>query len=341
MRIENPAVTSENGAIAAGLLTRMNSQARTSIRKKLSMENSGQLDARALFYVAVAMLTWSSAYAAIAYGLAGFTPGEVAFARLLLGSICFMLWLRIRRLPLPPPAAWPPLLGLGVVGLAIYHLCLNYAETRIPSGTAAIIIALAPAATAAASAQWLGERLSARAIGGLAIALAGVVLVVLTSGNGVSFQPKAVLVLVSVLATSIYFTLQKPFSARYGSEAVTTVTILGGTLGTLPFAMGLPHALLAASHSRIAALVWLGLAPTFLGYLTWNMALHRASVTKVSSFIYFGTPIALLISWAWLGEQPGWATLIGGTIVVGGVVLTNTRGGPKRTGSTAQRVCES
>jgi drug/metabolite transporter (DMT)-like permease len=304
------------------------------------MENSGQLDARALFYVAVAMLTWSSAYAAIAYGLAGFTPGEVAFGRLLLGSICFILWMRIRRLPLPPLSAWPPLLALGVIGLAVYHLCLNYAETRIASGTAAIIIALAPAATAAASALWLGERLSGRAVGGLAIALAGIVLVVLTSGNSVSLQPKAVLVLVSVLATSIYFTLQKPFSKRYGAEAVTTVTILGGALGTLPFAIGLPHALLTAPHSRVAALIWLGLAPTFLGYLTWNMALHRASVSKVSSFIYFGTPIALLISWLWLGERPGWQTLIGGTIVVGGVILTNTRGRP-RASATAQPICES
>lgn len=304
------------------------------------MENSGQLDARALFYVSVAMLTWASAYAAIAYGLGGFTPGQVAFARLLLGSICFALWMRMRRLPLPPPAAWPPLLALGVIGLAVYHLCLNYAETSIASGTAAIIIALAPAATAAASALWLRERLSARAILGLAIALAGVLLVVVTSGKSMSFQPKAALVLVSVLATAIYFTLQKPFSARYGAEAVTTVTILGGALGTLPFGWGLPHALATAPLPRIAALIWLGLAPTFLGYLTWNMALHRASVSKVSSFIYFSTPIALLISWAWLGERPRWETLIGGVIVVGGVVLTNMRGG-SRERAAPRRVCES
>jgi drug/metabolite transporter (DMT)-like permease len=286
------------------------------------------------------MLTWSSAYAAIAYALAGFSPGEVAFARMLLGSLCFVLWMRIRGLSLPPAAAWPPLLALGVLGLAVYHLCLNYAETRIASGTAAIIIALAPAATAAASAFWLHERLSARAVVGLLIALAGVVFVVLTSGKTVSFEPKAALVLVCVLATAVYFTLQKPLSARYGAEAVTTVTILGGALGTLPFGLGLPHALLAAPISRVAALIWLGLAPTFVGYLTWNMALHRASVSKVSSFIYFGTPIALLISWAWLGEQPGWATLIGGAIVVGGVVLTNTRGRPRER-AMAQRVCES
>jgi drug/metabolite transporter (DMT)-like permease len=304
------------------------------------MENSGQLDARSLFYVAIAMVAWASAYAAIAYGLGAFTPGEVAFARLLLGSICLVLWTRIRKQRLPPLRAWPPLLALGFAGLAVYHLCLNYAETRIASGTAAIIIALAPAATSAASALWLGERLSARAIAGLAIALAGVVLVVLTSGKNVSFQPKAALVLISVLGAAIYFTLQKPFSARYGPEAVTTVTFFGGVLGTLPFALGLPHALLSAPHSRIAALVWLGLAPTFLGYLTSNMALQRASVSKVSSFIYSSTPIALLISWAWLGERPGGLTLIGAAIVVGGVILTNTRG-RSRQRLTTQPVCES
>jgi len=304
------------------------------------MENSGQLDARALFLVAVAMLTWSSAYAAIAYALGGFTPGEVAFARLLLGSVCFVLWTLMRKLPLPPLRAWPPLLGLGLVGLAVYHLCLNYAETRIASGTAAIIIALAPAATSAASALWLRERLTARAIVGLAIALAGVVCVVLTSGKNVSFQPKAALVLVSVLCAAIYFTLQKPFSARYGTEAVTTVTFFGAILGTLPFALHLPHALLTAPPARIAALVWLGLAPTFVGYLTWNVALQRASVSKVSSFIYSSTPIALLISWAWLGERPAGVTLIGAAIVVGGVVLTNTRGRP-RTDIATRRVCES
>jgi drug/metabolite transporter (DMT)-like permease len=303
------------------------------------MENSGHLDARAFLYVCIAMLTWPSAYAAIAYALDSFTPGEVAFARLMLGSMCFVLWMRLRGLSLPPPAAWPPLLGLGVIGLSVYHLCLNYAETRIASGTAAIIIALSPATTSTASALWLHERLSARAVAGLAIALMGVVLVVLTSGKTMSFQPRAALVLVSVLTSAVYFVGQKPLSGRYGPEAVTTVTFLGGTLGALPFGLGLPHALVAAPLSRIAALLWLGLAPTFLGYLTWSMAIHRASVSKVSSFIYFSTPIALLIGWLWLGERPGWVTLIGGAIVVVGVLLTNTRG-RARENSTAQSVSE-
>ena len=289
------------------------------------MESTGQLDARALLYVTVAMLTWSSAYAAISYALSAFTPGEVALARLGLALVCYLAWLRLRKLALPPLAAWPPLLALGVMGLTLYHLCLNAAETGIASGTAAIILALSPAVTGVASALWLGERLSPRAIAGLGVALAGVVLVTLTSGQNLSFQPKAALVLVSVVATSLYFVGQKPFLLRYSAEAVTTVTFIGGVAAALPFGLGLPHALAAAPPSRIAALLWLGLAPTFVGYLTWNIAIQRASVSKVTSFIYFSTPIALLISWLWLGERPGPLTLIGAAIIIAGVVLTNTR----------------
>ena len=304
------------------------------------MEKSGHLDAQAVLYASVAILTWSSAYAAIAYGLGAYTPGEVALARLALGTACFLAWMRIRRLPLPPLAAWPPLLALGVVGLGVYHLCLNYAETRIASGTAAIVIALAPAATAAASALWLQERLSARMIAGLAVALSGVILVVLTSGKSLSFQAKAALVLVSVLAAAVYFTGQKPLSARYGAAAVTTVTCIGGTLGALPFGLGLPHALATVPFARTAALLWLGLAPTFVGYLTWNMAIHRASVSKVTSFIYFSTPLALLIGWLWLGERPGGLTLIGGAVVVGGVILSNAKGRAAAK-APARAACES
>ena len=287
------------------------------------MNSAGRLDARALLYVSIAVLTWSSAYASIAYALSAFTPGELAFGRLLLASVVFLLYLRWRRIALPPPAAWPPLLGLGVVGLGVYHLCLNLAETRVASGTAALLIALIPAATAVASALWLRERLSVRTLLGLAVALGGVALVVAARG-GVDFQPRALLVLVSVLAAAVYFTGQKSWTHRYGAEAVTAVTLLGGALGAAPFGLALPWALAAAPLSRLAALLWLALAPTFLGYLTWNLAIHRSSATRVSSFIYFSSPLAVLIGWLWLGERPGVLTLAGGAVVIGGVILANT-----------------
>ena len=289
------------------------------------MDTSQRLDGRTLLYIGIALLTWSSAYAAIAYALASFTPGEVALARLAIGSLCFVLLLKMRKGKLPARCDWPQLALLGVIGLTTYHLCLNYAETRIASGTASILISLAPAATAAVSAVWLRERLSPRTLAGLGVALAGVVLVVLASGKQVKFEPMAALVLVSVLASAIFFVGQKPLFARNSMLGVTAFTFLAGALGALPFGLGLPRALAAAPWSHVAALLWLGIAPTFVGYLAWNAALRRASASQVSSFIYFSPPIAVLIGWLWLGERPGALTLVGGVITVAGVVLANAR----------------
>ena len=289
------------------------------------MASPDRLDARALACVGVALVTWSSAYASIAYALAAFTPGEVALARLSIASLCFALLLAVKRVPLPARSDWPQLALLGVIGLTVYHLCLNYAETRIASGTASILISLVPAATAAWSAIWLRERLSARTLMGLGVALLGVVLVVLASGKQVRFEPMAALVLISVLASAIYFVGLKPLFARNSTLGVTAFGFFAGTLGSLPFGLHLPHAVAVAPWPAIAALLWLGIAPTFIGYIAWNVAIHRSSASQVSSFIYFSPPIAVLIGWVWLGERPGPLTLVGGVVTVAGVVLANTK----------------
>lgn len=289
------------------------------------MASPDRLDARALVCVGIALLTWSSAYASIAYALSAFTPGEVALARLSIASLCFALLLAIRRVPLPPRRDWPQLALLGVIGLTVYHLCLNYAETRIASGTASILISLVPAATAAWSAVWLRERLPTRTLVGLGVALVGVVLVVLASGKTVRFEPMAALVLLSVAAAAVYFVGLKPLSARHGTLGVTAFGFFAGTLGTLPFGLHLPQAVALAPWPAIAALLWLGVAPTFIGYIAWNVAIHRSSASQVSSFIYFSPPIAVLLGWVWLGERPGPLTLVGGVVTVAGVVLANAR----------------
>lgn len=289
------------------------------------MTNVERLDGRTLACIAMALLTWSSAYAAIAYALAAFTPGEITFARLGIASICFAALFLIRRESLPARRDWPQLALLGVTGLTVYHFCLNMAETRIASGTASILISLAPAATAAVSAVWLRERLSMRTLVGLAIALLGVVLVVVTSGREVKFQPMALLVLVSVVASAIYFVGQKPLFARNSLLGVTTFTFISGTLGALPLGWHLPQSIAVAPWQRLAALLWLGIAPTFIGYLAWNLALRRTSASQVSSFIYFSPPIAVLIGMLWLHEEPGLLTVLGGVITILGVVVANTR----------------
>ena len=85
------------------------------------------------------------------------------------------------------------------------------------------------------------------------------------------------------------------------------------------------------------ALPWLARGPTFFGYLTWNLAIHRASATQVSSFIYCSSALAVLIGWLWLRERLGLLTLAGGVLVIGGVILANLR---RRRAPAVQAVAE-
>jgi drug/metabolite transporter (DMT)-like permease len=141
----------------------------------------------------------------------------------------------------------------------------------------------------------------------------------------VEADPKALLVLVCVLVSAIFFVGQKPLFARHGTLAVTAFTFFAGTLGALPFGWHLPAALVAAPWRHVASLLWLGIAPSFIGYLAWSLAIHRSSASRVSSFIYLSPPIAIVIGWLWLHEVPGPMVLAGGVVVIGGVVLANAR----------------
>ncbi len=268
------------------------------------------------------VVLWSSSFAAIAFGLQAFTPAELSLLRFGIASLVLAVPVALGAIRLPPRRDWPAIAVLGLLGMTVYQLTLGFAMTRIPAGAAAVIIALAPGVTSALAAVRLGERLTARMGMGLAVAFAGVVLVMLGSGRALHFEPMALLVLVSVLASSIYFVWQKPLLARTTPLGFTTLSIFAGTLGLLPFGLDLPARLVQVPISQLVSAAYLGIAPTILGYLCWNWALSRAPASTVTSFLYAQPLFASLMAWLWLGQTLSALAIGGGVLAVGGVVLT-------------------
>ncbi|GAA0715848.1 DMT family transporter [Dokdonella soli] len=275
-----------------------------------------------LLAAALATLIWSSAFAAFAYGLSAFSPPELALLRFGVASLILAVPVALGMIRLPPRRDWPAVALLGLLGMTVYQLAFGYALTRVAAGAVAVIIALAPGVTSALAALRLGESLTVRMAIGLAIAFAGALLVTLGSGRAMRFEPLALLVLVSVLATSVYFVWQKPLLARTTPIGFTTLSIFAGTLGLLPFGLHLPEKLLVASAPQIASAVYLGIAPTVLGYLAWNWALSRAPVSTVSSFLYAQPLLVSLFAWLWLGQTLGALVIAGGVLAISGVALT-------------------
>ncbi|HZK49643.1 MAG TPA: DMT family transporter, partial [Thermoleophilia bacterium] len=212
---------------------------------------------------------------------------------------------------------------LGVTG---YHLLLNFAEVTVTAGAASLLVAAVPIFAALLAKFYLRERLSLWGWLGILVSFSGVAVVALGEGEGMSFDPRAVLVLLAAVCGAHYFVLQKPLLSRYGALRLTAYCIWAGTIPFLVFFPGMTRSLGGAPVAATVAVAYLGVFPAAIAYLTWNFALSRAPASVVASFLYLPPVLAIFIAWVWIGELPTLLTVFGGAVAVVGVAIVNTRG---------------
>jgi drug/metabolite transporter (DMT)-like permease len=271
----------------------------------------------------VTIITWASSFAAITFGLEAMTPGELSLLRFAIASLCLLVPVASGWIRLPPRRDWLQAAFLGVLGIAVYQLALGYAMTRITAGAAAVIIALTPGVTSALAAWKYGERITPRILGGLVIAFTGSLLITFGAGSQVRFEPLALLALISVLCTSVYFVWQRPLLERTSPLGFTALSFFGGTIALLHIAFTLLPKLGTLPAAQWRSALYQGVFPSMIAYLTWNWALSRAPAALVTSFLYLSPLLAALIAWLWLGQVPTWLTVLGGSAALLGVMLTN------------------
>jgi drug/metabolite transporter (DMT)-like permease len=282
--------------------------------------------ARAWLPLSAALVTivlWASAFVAIRHVGHVVSPGPLTLGRLLVGSVVLSLVMLTRRQPLPQRRHWPRLVTSGVLWFGLYSVALNAAERRIDAGTASMLVNIGPVFIAVLAGLFLGEGFPRRLLIGTAVSLVGLVVIGLAASGGANADVIGVLLcLLAAASYSIAMVTQKPLLAELPGLQVTWLACTIGALVCLPFAPGLVRELDGADIATWWWVAYLGAFPTALGFTTWAYALARTSAGRLGATTYLVPPVAILLSWALLGETPVALALVGGALCVGGVYLS-------------------
>ena len=228
----------------------------------------------------------------------------------------------------------------GLLVVVGYHMFLNVGERYTTSGIAALVVALAPGMTMLLAFALGLDRVSARRIVGLAVAFAGVAIVVaLGSGSELSFDSARgpLIVLGAPLAFALYNVILKPLLSRYDLLALTAATSLVGMVGLVPFARSSTvDTVVDASATEAALLLYLGVLATLLGYILWNIGLKGLGPTRAVTYAYAIPPLAVAFGAVFLDEPVTIWLALGGTLVVGGIAAAQGVSLPRRATRTAR-----
>ena len=230
-------------------------------------------DLKALAATAISLVLWASAFAGVRAGLVAYPPGDLVLLRFLIASACLAAWALASRMPMPGLRDLPAMVCLGLLGIGAYQIAFTFGQATITAGAAVLIITLSPVCMALFGTVLLGERLSLVGWLGTLISFAGIAVVSFGESGGLHWSNGVMLVLLATLATSLFFVLQRPYLKRYSPFQMTAIGIWAGTaLMAAIWLPGLTHAVARAPLAGTLAIVYLGVLPGALAYVTWAYA---------------------------------------------------------------------
>jgi drug/metabolite transporter (DMT)-like permease len=274
-------------------------------------------------------LVWGSTYLAIRYAIETLPPFSMAGLRFLLAGAVLLAWALATGAPRPRRGHWGPSLGIGGLLLLGGNGAVVWAEQRIPSGIAALIVAVEPVAIALLAPLVLGHRRAgARVAIGLGAGVFGVaILVVDPSGlDPTSIDVAGTLAVVLGAISWAFGSLWSVRAALPESRAMASALqmLFGGAL--LLAAGGLSgewgrFALEQASVRSVLAFLYLVVFGSIVAFSAYSYLIRSAPPSVASTYAFVNPVVAVLLGWAAAGEPLNWRVGVASGLILAAVVL--------------------
>ena len=294
--------------------------------------NSAQQSSRALILLWVVPALW-----AVNYIVARKAPGTIGPHLLALGrwGLAALVLVALARSELWAQRAnigkvWWQYLILGALGMLICGAWVYQGARSTQAMNIALIYAASPVLISLGSVWMLGESFSKRQAAGVALALAGVVHVVVKGQWAALSQVQFVIgdlwILAATFSWAGYALLQKKWPSPLSATARLAAICMGGVITLLPFSVWelFQVGLTVWGTDAFLLIVIAGLVPGLGAYWIYGWAQKILGANRTAVALYLGPLYAAILTWAVLGEAPGWHHLIGGLLILPGVFMVSS-----------------
>jgi drug/metabolite transporter (DMT)-like permease len=265
---------------------------------------------------------WGGSFAFIRVAVPVFGPVWLAFSRVALAFLALFALALARRTVPPLLAHWRDYLVVGAANSALPFALFCFAEQYVGAATAAILNATSPFFAAAVAALWFKEALPLRKLGGMALGLGGVVVLVGWSAQtGVGVLPATLACLGAALCYGVASVYVKRRMAAIPSFAVALYSQLAAAAvlaPALPF-VPLPGVLTPMVVGNALALA---LASTALAYLLYFRLIETLGPARALTVTFLIPVFGVLWGWIFLGEPVTSNTLCGCALILAGTWMT-------------------
>ncbi len=281
---------------------------------------------------AIIYFVWGSTFLAIRIGVREVPPFLLAAMRFFIAGLVLYIWMNVRGERSPSSREWSSAFLLAFLIFVLDYGLLFWAEQRVPSGIAAVMMATIPIFMTLSEITLLKtQTLTVRLAVALTVGIAGVAVLISHSSNlgGAPIdRAGAVALIIASMSWSISSALTRklplPPSKVMSSGAQM---FAGGVLLTITAAvLGEFRNFRPSEVSRGAwlSLLYLIVAGSIIGFTAYVWLIHHESPTKVGTYAYVNPVVAVLVGYFLGGESLGVRTILGTLFVLISVIVLTT-----------------